>query len=777
MSVQNLRNRWENAEGWMRCETGGREGRGGVDSRFSNSKTSLTLSHCDKEVGGAWNIKSSLSSSNDSLPSSSASSPKSVLKKTSTVGSMVRKKGQSSSGRKRHGTSGRSVHFEEEGSVKGGDLFLCDDDEEYRTLSIETTPRALDMYISDDEVDETTSLAATTRAIYIGDSGEERNRKNKSDKPDVSSKYFGTGNVVNRHDREEKNSVARCSTFSPSSTSKQRKKHSRNKSVMSVMDRVKMFSAMSENEVMDVSGSSDDEKIENNAMKRGSFKKLSKGAVSNLRDNLAGAGFDPSTTPGYIEDMINRGEKGDIKCNISNVSDIITPSNTCYYRDNKGRGEDVEVGGRGYEEEGDSGIDIDDDESQDNTLMTLSLPSQNGNKNHNQTFSQFSDAQQEILSLRVHQWDGTAEHHRAAVRLQTLARVMIARSAIRRKLVSEVTAFSIIAERGISMMKHPFHGRHRPKPVTVCISTRKEEVSVVALRCLFISKTLLPCWFCQPTDFGLPNPNPNPFQHHLTWGGKHSIALHSIYGIVKGRGTKAMRRSADESTSDRCFSLLVPNRTIDMECNNPWLTLLIVRALRLYLSAHYNTLPSPKFYSPLSLGQGRGNRLRYATCTNPPVRAGNKVEKNRSFPNAEPPLPPPPKLTLGLLDSPFQRIQQTGTHDELFSLCDDDIVYDESDTRFRRTREPTAVRGQVEPSSQADNPMTGKTASQRNHARTLSPTSALKGKSFDFMTLPGTPTSSKVNKSKTLHGFSTRSESLADDYAARRKNNILRYSM
>ncbi len=774
MSVRNLRNRWENAEGWMRCETGGREGRGGVDSRFGNSKTTLTISHCDKEVGGAWNIKSSLSSSNDSLPSSSASSPKSVLKKTSTVGSMVRKKGQSSSGRKHHGTSGGSVHFEEEGGVKGGDLFPCDDDEEDRRLSIETTPRVLDMYTSDDEVDEATSLAATTRAIYIGGLGEERNRKNKSDKSDISSKYFGTGNVVNRHDREEKNSVERCSTFSPSSTSKQREKHSRNKSVMSVMDRVKMFSAMSENEVMDVSGSSDDdEKIEKNAKKRGSFKKLAKGAVSNLRDNLAGTGFDPSTTPGYIEDMINRGEKGDIKCNITNV-----PSNACYYRDNKGRGEDIEVGGRGYEEEDDgvSGIDIGEGESQDDMLMTLSLPSQNGNKNHSRTSSQFVGAQQEILSLRVHQWEGTVEHHRAAVRLQTLARVMIARSAIRRKLVSEVTAFSIIAERGISMMKHPFHGRHRPKPVTVCISNQKEEVSVVVLRCLFISKTLHPCWFCQLTDFGLPNPNPNPFQLHLTWGGKNSVALHSIYGIVKGRETKAMRRSADESASDRCFSLLVPNRTVDMECNNPWLALLIVRALRLYLRAHYNTLPTPKFYSPLSLGQGRGNRLRYATCTNPPVGTGNNVE-NRSFPKAEPPLLLPPKPTLGLLDSPFQRIQQTGTHDGSFSLCDDDIVYDESDARFRRTREPTAVRGQVEPSSQADNPITGKTASQRNHARTLSPTSALKGKSFDFMTLPGTPTSSKVNKSKTFHGFSTGSESLADDYAARRKNNILRYSI
>ncbi len=279
---------------------------------------------------------------------------------------------------------------------------------------------------------------------------------------------------------------------------------------------------------------------------------------------------------------------------------------------------------------------------------------------------------------------------------------------------------------------------------------------------------LIPCRLWQLTDFGLPNPN--PLQLHLTWGGKHSVALRSIYGIVKGRETKALRRSADESASDRCFSLLVPNRTIDMECNNPWLALLIVRALRLYLRAHYNTLPSTNFYSPLSLGQGRGNRLRYATCTNPPVGTGNKVE-SRSFQNDKPPPPTLPlKPYVGLLDLPVQQMQQTGIHDEYVSLRDDD----ESDTRFRGTREPAVEQGQAEPSLQANNLMAGKTASQRNHVRSLSPTSALIGKRFDFMTLPGTPTSSKGNKSKTFNGFST--ESLADDYVARRKNNILRYS-
>ncbi len=342
----------------------------------------------------------------------------------------------------------------------------------------------------DDEIDDTTSLAATTRAIYIGGSGEERNNKKKSDEFEVG-KDFGNGNLARQHDHEKKNTVTRCSTFSPSSASKLCKKQSRHNSSLSVMDRVKMFSAMSVNEAVDdgvvdpLSSSSDEEINKKTSNRRKSLKRLAKGAVINLREQLSGAGFDPSITPSYIEDMINRGEKGDINCNISNVSDItITPTDACCRGDN-GK-EDVEVCGLGDKEEDDGHC-----ESQD--LMTLSLPSQNGDKkSHSRTSSQFVDAQKEILSLRVHQWEGTVEHHRAAVRLQTLARVLIARSAIRRKLVSEVTAFSIIAERGISMMKHPFHGRHRPKPVTLRISKRKEEVSVDICCLLITNKALHP---------------------------------------------------------------------------------------------------------------------------------------------------------------------------------------------------------------------------------------------------------------------------------------------
>ncbi len=264
MSVRSLRDRWEKTEGLMRDEIGGRERLGGVDIRYGNSKATLTLSHCGKEEGGAYNPKPSLRSRDDLFPGSFASSPKSALKKTSTVGSLVYKKGQSSSYCKHHNASGRSVHFEDEDSVKDGGLFPYDDDNEKdRRLSAESIPRALDMYTSDDEEDETTSLAATTRAIYIGGLGEERNRNKKSHEPDVA-KYFSNGNVVSRDDREEKNSVARCSTFSPSCTSKLRKKQSKHKSSMSVMDRVKMFSTINENEVVDLDSSSDDEKSEKN---------------------------------------------------------------------------------------------------------------------------------------------------------------------------------------------------------------------------------------------------------------------------------------------------------------------------------------------------------------------------------------------------------------------------------------------------------------------------------------------------------------------------------
>lgn len=55
----------------------------------------------------------------------------------------------------------------------------------------------------------------------------------------------------------------------------------------------------------------------------------------------------------------------------------------------------------------------------------------------------------------------------------------------------------------------------------------------------------------------------------------------------------------DPERSDNCFSLHTNDRTIDFEVDNPWLVLLVVRALRLFLGAHYDTLPAPTFFSHL----------------------------------------------------------------------------------------------------------------------------------------------------------------------------------
>ncbi|CAN0441265.1 unnamed protein product, partial [Laminaria digitata] len=55
----------------------------------------------------------------------------------------------------------------------------------------------------------------------------------------------------------------------------------------------------------------------------------------------------------------------------------------------------------------------------------------------------------------------------------------------------------------------------------------------------------------------------------------------------------------DPERSANCFSLHTNDRTVDFEVDNPWLVLLVVRALRLFLGAHYDTLPAPTFFSHL----------------------------------------------------------------------------------------------------------------------------------------------------------------------------------
>ncbi|CAM9989620.1 unnamed protein product [Scytosiphon promiscuus] len=151
---------------------------------------------------------------------------------------------------------------------------------------------------------------------------------------------------------------------------------------------------------------------------------------------------------------------------------------------------------------------------------------------------------------------------RAAVKIESVMRVLIARGYVRRKLVSEVTAFSLIMERGIEVIKHPFSGKGKAKNVTVNFVSRKGAML-------------------------------------LSWGGKSGVPLETIFGVTKGINTDALRAAVDPERSDNCFSLHTNDRTIDFEVDNPWLVLLVVRALRLFLGAHYDTLPAPTFFSHL----------------------------------------------------------------------------------------------------------------------------------------------------------------------------------
>eukprot|EP00903_Cladosiphon_okamuranus_P009315 g8887.t1 len=153
---------------------------------------------------------------------------------------------------------------------------------------------------------------------------------------------------------------------------------------------------------------------------------------------------------------------------------------------------------------------------------------------------------------------------RAAIKIESVMRVLIARGYVRRKLVSEVTAFSLIMERGIDVIKHPFSGKSKPKNVTVNFVSRKGAMQ-------------------------------------LSWGGKSGVPLETIFGVTKGINTDALRNAVDPERADNCFSLHTHERTIDFEVDNPWLVLLVVRALRLFLGAHYDTLPAPTFFSHLCL--------------------------------------------------------------------------------------------------------------------------------------------------------------------------------
>ncbi|CAB1114555.1 unnamed protein product [Ectocarpus sp. CCAP 1310/34] len=202
---------------------------------------------------------------------------------------------------------------------------------------------------------------------------------------------------------------------------------------------------------------------------------------------------------------------------------------------------------------------------------------------------------------------------RAAIKIESVMRVLIARGYVRRKLVSEVTAFSLIMERGIEVVKHPFSGKGKPKNVTVNFISRKGAMQ-------------------------------------LSWGGKSGVPLETIFGVTKGINTDALKSAVSPDRAENCFSLHTQDRTIDFEVDNPWLVLLVVRALRLFLGAHYDTLPAPTFFSHLCLrprsstagGSGAGGSIRVdspkqslvwtSADKEPPVSPLPKEQTTRSTP-------------------------------------------------------------------------------------------------------------------------------------------------
>jgi hypothetical protein len=457
------------------------------------------------------------------------------------------------------------------------------------------------------------------------------------------------------------------------------------KRASSVMDRVKMFKSMEEQEEEEVSGH---EKKDN--ARRLSLLRLQAGAVSGLRERLFESGFDPSITPDHIEDMIDRGENGLIK----NEDDSDDDDDN----DDDDSGDDD---GSASDEERESDLQ----RAGTPLARTPCKPASRGAKKRAAAKAESAAAEAATAVVKrpqLMQFTFSAKEHAAALRLQSLAHVMISRGLVRRKLVSEVTAFSIIMERGIELTKHHFGSRGKPKLVTVAILNKKKEL-------------------------------------HLCWGSRSSVPLSAVYGVVRGRQTTALKRSAPSSASDCCFSLLLPKRTLDFQSNNPWLTMLIVRAMRLYLGAHFNTLPAPRFFSPLCIRPNGTERTSLALDKTAKVWTLNE-DLNNTLPRAE-----PPQIHVG---------------DEIdgasFALSPYSVA-------SAATLSPRVVENDEEGDEDEESdvqlplpPMPSSPPMRSAHARAVSDASALKGKRFDFMALPSSPSSGderghqRVNSNESL---------------------------
>jgi hypothetical protein len=283
--------------------------------------------------------------------------------------------------------------------------------------------------------------------------------------------------------------------------------HRRTQTV-SVLERAKLFAAKPDTD--------SDEEVETPTavQKRLSLAALTKeGTVSGLRNMLAEVGFDPAAAPSTVKDMIARGGKGQVKQEDSDGSS--SDASSSEQDDNDDDAED-NSSSAGSASSGDSDSDSGEVVRGSTTTATAAAaaakpkaaggmsptvkPAGRGHgrsktgitREGSRGFGESSGggfcappalntaaaSKSKAKKQASGQYVYRSGCEGAAVKLQTLARVLTARSAVRRKLVSEVTAFSMIMERGIQMTKHPFGSRARPKKVVLSIVQRRGVMQV-----------------------------------------------------------------------------------------------------------------------------------------------------------------------------------------------------------------------------------------------------------------------------------------------------------
>jgi hypothetical protein len=285
--------------------------------------------------------------------------------------------------------------------------------------------------------------------------------------------------------------------------------HRRTQTV-SVLERAKLFAAKPDTD------SDEEVEIPTAVQKRLSLAALTKeGTVSGLRNMLAEVGFDPAAAPSTVKDMIARGGKGQVK---QQGSDSSSDDSNSEQDDNDDDAED-NSSSAGSASSGDSDSDSGEVVRGSTATATAAAakpkaaggvsptvkPAGRGHgrsktgitREGSRGFGESSGGgfcappalntaaagKSKAKKQASGQYVYRSGCEGAAVKLQTLARVLTARSAVRRKLVSEVTAFSMIMERGIQMTKHPFGSRARPKKVVLSIVQRRGVMQVCYQYC------------------------------------------------------------------------------------------------------------------------------------------------------------------------------------------------------------------------------------------------------------------------------------------------------